>query len=144
MMSTDQSLLGNFSQPKENAYEAASEDEYRVPDLTPQQIAGYKEAIVELEKAAELIPDEAEVHAFMAMCHWAIDDLDRAIACYTRAIDANPARDDIISGRMAALLEKGRFEEAEKDLKLLESLESEFVAVQRSNLMEKKATQPDN
>jgi len=51
----------------------------------------YREAIRELEKGRDAEENRLEVHNLMGFCHFKLQEHDKAIACFLRAVEINPA-----------------------------------------------------
>jgi type IV pilus assembly protein PilF len=81
--------------------------------IQAQRAGDPRGALVEIEKAVEAAPDDAEIRNFHALVlHLHFGQLDRAIAEYRRAIELQPNYSEAKLNLGAALIAAGRYEEA--------------------------------
>ena len=75
------------------------------------------EALVAMQRAVELRPNDAEVHHNLGLIHQVLGDLDAAVACYLRALAIRPDLADAHACLAAVLHAQGRPLEAEASLR---------------------------
>lgn len=82
-----------------------------------RQLGMNAEALTAMQKAAELLPDDADVHNILGMILRALGRLDEAENCYRNVLSINPEFAVAHSNLGNTLREAGRLEEAEARLR---------------------------
>ncbi len=111
-------------------------DEVNIPK---ERLEDYKRAREHLERSITLNPFFPDAYLFLANSYWEIeDDLHKTVDYYNKAIEIDPDYDDVISARGQVFIALKQIEEAERDLLLLEALDSEFAEALRYQIAELK------
>ncbi|MFH1058576.1 MAG: protein kinase [Pseudomonadota bacterium] len=93
-----------------------------------------QEALADLEQAARLAPDWAEVHYQTGRVQTRLKQFDLALAAYDRALELDPKLDGAHFNRGYILLEQGRLEKALPDFQRVVDLGSPYAADAQVNL----------
>ena len=92
-----------------------------------------KEPLLALQKAAELLPDDAEMHNYLGSVQQDLGHLESAVASYRRALKLKPDFAEIHNNLGNALRDLGRLDEAVASFHLALELKPELVGA-HSNL----------
>ena len=102
--------------------------------FTDAELERYRLAREHLIKSIELNPFFPDAHWMLANAHSEIDDdTDLLLKYYNSCLDLDPWHDDVIVARMGVLMENGDLLGAERDLEMLERLESSHAGPMRTH-----------
>ncbi|MEM9296240.1 MAG: hypothetical protein AAGA57_10590 [Planctomycetota bacterium] len=104
---------------------------------TPEAEAALDQAVAAFRQALDLAgqaPPAADAHAGLARIAMLRDDIEAADQALSDALDADPARDDLLAERMTLRLDAGDMRQARQDLERLESLGSDLAHGWRDEL----------
>ena len=91
------------------------------------------DALVPMQQAAALLPDDAETHFNLGVIYGSLGRLEDEEACYRRALEINPDYPAAHNNRGTALKELGRLEQAEESYRQALRIMPEWAEV-HSNL----------
>ncbi len=129
------------TQPKSDLREKANEHFEQGERLRESYM--YKDAAKHYKKAIIIDPNYAEAYSNLGYCYKKYGMYDKAIMQYGKAIDLKPELAEAHEYLGETYAEMGNFSLAEKELEILEKLESGLAQTLEKFIAEKKAATKD-
>jgi len=93
------------------------------PFITADALYGehkYQEALQEYQRILDCQPQLVEAYAKIGLCYYRLDDLDKALAFFQKALEKTAATPDILINLAAIHLQKGNLEQGVQYIKQLD------------------------